>query len=150
VFIGGGVRKKNVTKFKEFHRLSSILQLPYQPRNKIHFSLGAADLQVVILGEKQVGYTHPNKIYGSMFIGKPIAYIGPKESHITDIMKNCSGNIQVQHGEIDQLVSQLQSFAQKNILERAGVGNLNKSYAQTHFHPDQLKKQMTQVLTQIT
>jgi colanic acid biosynthesis glycosyl transferase WcaI len=53
------------------------MQLAYQDRSKLHLSLGASDLQVVILGDNQVGYTHPNKIYGAMFIGKPILYIGP-------------------------------------------------------------------------
>src|SRR4029077_20181714 len=51
VFIGEGVRKKDVIKFIELHHLENVIQLPYQPRANIHQSLGSADLQVVIMGE---------------------------------------------------------------------------------------------------
>ncbi len=44
VFIGEGVRKKEVNKFVEQHKLDNILQLPYQPRNRIHESLGSSVL----------------------------------------------------------------------------------------------------------
>ena len=77
VFIGGGLRVKDVTEFKTQHKLNNIIQLPFQPRERIYLSLGSADLQVVVLGEGQVGYTHPNKVYGAIFIGKPVIYIGP-------------------------------------------------------------------------
>ncbi len=76
VFVGGGVRKKDVTDYKSLHHLQNIIQLPFQPRENIHNSLGSSDIQVVIMGENQVGFTHPNKIYGAMFVGKPILYIG--------------------------------------------------------------------------
>ena len=72
VFVGGGVRKKDVIEFKIKHNLENIVQLPFQPRENIHNSLGSSDIQVVILGNGQVGYTHPNKVYGAMYIGKPI------------------------------------------------------------------------------
>jgi glycosyltransferase involved in cell wall biosynthesis len=72
VFVGGGVRKKDVTEFKAMHRLKNIVQLPFQPRENIHNSLGSSDIQVVILGNGLVGYTHPNKVYGAMYLGKPM------------------------------------------------------------------------------
>ncbi len=78
VFVGGGVRKKDVSDFKLQNKIENIIQLPFQPRENIHNSLGASDIQVVIMGNNQVGFTHPNKIYGAMFVGKPILYIGPK------------------------------------------------------------------------
>ena len=59
VFVGGGVRRKDVSEFKEKNKLKNIIQLPFQPRENIHNSLGSSDIQVVILGDGQVGYTHP-------------------------------------------------------------------------------------------
>ena len=75
VHIGGGVRLQEVREYKEEYGLDNVMILPYQPRERIHLSLGSADIQVVSLGEGCVGYTHPNKVYGAMFIGKPILYI---------------------------------------------------------------------------
>jgi glycosyltransferase involved in cell wall biosynthesis len=146
VFIGGGVRKKDVTQFKEKHAMENILQLPYEPRENIHNSLGAADIQVVIMGDGQVGYTHPNKIYGAMFVGKPVLYIGPSPSHITDILDQLKGNIKVMHGEADSLTSQLSCFGELSEEEKMAVGELNRQFANEHFYPDLLKKQLAAVL----
>lgn len=144
VHIGGGIRINDVRKCKEQFKLDNICLLPYQPRERIHVSLGAADLQVVIMGDNCVGYTHPNKIYGAMYIGKPILYIGPQKSHITDILNRCNGNISVQHDETEVLVEQLISFAQLSEDQRSSIGFSNKEYAEKYFHPSVLISQMVQ------
>ena len=146
VFVGGGVRKRDVTNFKNFHRLENILQLPYQPRENIHNSLSAADIQVVILGDGQVGYTHPNKIYTAMFIGKPILYIGPNESHISDILDNLEGNISVRHGDSKLLAANIERFFSTTCLEIDYIGNQNRLYSEANFHPELLKDQLLNAL----
>ena len=147
VFIGEGVRKKDVTNFVLQHKLKNVVQLPYQPRNNIHNSLGSSDLQVVIMGENQVGYTHPNKIYGAMFIGKPILYIGPDPSHITEILHGIEGNIMVNHDQIDNLVEQLLAFKLFGQTHLGSIGNQNRIMAENHFNPGKLKSAMVDILT---
>jgi colanic acid biosynthesis glycosyl transferase WcaI len=146
VFIGEGVRKKDVTKFIVKHRLKNIIQLPYQPRNIIHQSLGSADVQVVIMGENQVGYTHPNKIYGAMFIGKPVLYIGPNPSHITDILSTLEGNITVCHNQVNELVEKLLSLKQNQEMI-VSIGAQNRLSAFHDFDPQTLKSKMVTLLT---
>ena len=142
VHIGGGVRLQEVREYKEKYRLDNILILPYQPREKIHLSLGSADIQVVSLGEGCVGFTHPNKIYGAMFISKPVLYIGPEQFHITDILCRCPGNISVSHGESDLLVQKIVAFAEMDNSERSRVGIRNRRYAETYLRPDILLEKM--------
>jgi len=142
VFVGGGVRKKDVTEFKIKHNLSNIVQLPFQPRENIHNSLGASDIQVVILGNGQVGYTHPNKVYGAMYIGKPILYIGPTESHVADLINNLEGNISVQHGESQILAEKIEALFSASWDEINRIGEKNLSYANENFHPEVLKQKM--------
>ncbi|MDA8692750.1 glycosyltransferase family 4 protein [Saprospiraceae bacterium] len=148
VFIGGGVRVKDVTEFREKHQLGNIRQLPFQPREIIHQSLGSADLQLVILGEGQVGYTHPNKVYGAIFIGKPIIYIGPQESHVTDITKNIQGNIEVALGQVKELVSALKEFAELGEAHWDRVGQHNLEFAHKNFMPSKLKSEMVTYINQ--
>ncbi len=142
VFVGGGVRKKDVTEFKAIHKLENIVQLPFQPRENIHNSLGSSDIQVVILGNGQVGYTHPNKVYGAMYIGKPILYIGPSESHVTDLLYNLEGNICVQHGQSKLLAKKIEELFSKSWDEINCIGKNNLNYANNNFHPDVLKQKM--------
>jgi colanic acid biosynthesis glycosyl transferase WcaI len=142
VFVGGGVRKKDVTDFKTKHHLENIVQLPFQPRENIHNSLGSADIHVVILGDGQVGYTHPNKVYGAMYIGKPILYIGPKESHVSDILDKLDGNISVSHDEYELLAQKIALLFSNSWKEIETIGEANMKYAVQNFHPELLKKRM--------
>ena len=147
VFIGDGVRKKSVTHFVHQHKLSNVIQLPYQPRNNIHNSLGSSDLQVVIMGEKQVGFTHPNKIYGAMFIGKPILYIGPDPSHVTEILHEIEGNILVSHYHVEELVKKLLVFKSIGQNQWGHIGYQNRIQVENHFSPKKLKSEMVNILT---
>ncbi len=142
VFVGGGVRKKDVTEFRIKHNLANIVQLPFQPRENIHNSLGSSDIQVVILGNGQVGYTHPNKVYGAMYIGKPVLYIGPSESHVADLINDLDGNISVQHGESQILAEKIETLFSARWDEINRIGQRNLTYANENFHPEVLKQKM--------
>lgn len=146
VFIGGGVRKKDVSDFRDRHKLDNIVQLPFQEREHIHISLGSSDIQVVILGDGQVGYTHPNKIYGALYIGKPVVYIGPQDSHVGDILSNVDGNILVNHDDVHTLKSSLLEFEKLTEEQRDVIGQSNKYFARKHFDPEQLKHKMLEAI----
>lgn len=146
VFIGGGVRKKDVSDFKFKNNLDNIIQLPFQPRENIHNSLGSSDIQVVIMGNGQVGFTHPNKIYGAMFVGKPILYIGPKQSHVTEIISNLKGNILADHNEESSIMNDLLDFANLNDSQKEIIGLNNLKYVNDNFSPTILKNKMLEAI----
>jgi colanic acid biosynthesis glycosyl transferase WcaI len=141
-FVGGGVRKQEISNFKREFSLDNISQHPFQPRSSFHISIAASDIQVVILGNGQVGYTHPNKIYGAMFLEKPILYIGPKESHITDILEGIPGNILVEHDDVELLVEKITIFSKLSLNQIKEIGDANHTYAKNNFSPDVILKEM--------
>jgi hypothetical protein len=141
VFIGGGVRKRDVTDFIEKHFLTNILQLPLQGRNKIHLSLSSADIHAVVLGNGCTGYTHPSKIYSAMAIGRPVLYVGPKQSYITDILNVCQGNISVEHSQKELLAKELCSFACMGSHQWDKIGSKNTDYLKEHFSKEKLMSQ---------
>jgi len=103
-FVGGGSEHLNVKKFALERRLRNVITLPYQPRQDLASSLGAADLQVVVMGNPFVGIIHPCKIYNVLALGAPFLYVGPSESHISDLTSclgraaNCVAS--VRHGDV--------------------------------------------------
>lgn len=116
LFVGGGIRVKDVLEFKDRHKLSNIQYLPYQPRSEITDSLTAADLHAVVMGEKYVGIVHPCKIYGILASGKPFILIGPEKSHVGDIRRDHKLGYQVDHGASDKLravIDKLQLLSEK-------------------------------------
>lgn len=104
-FIGQGDGVEQVLQFKSKNKLSNILYLPYQPRSELKYSLSAADLHVVIMGNPFVGIVHPCKIYGILAIGRPFVYIGPRDSHIGDLMTRGNVGYHVNHGEHQKLTN---------------------------------------------
>ncbi len=149
VFIGGGVRKKDVTAFQATHGLDNIRQLPLQDRNGLPFSLAAADLQVVVLGEGCQGLTHPSKVYGAMFIGRPLLYIGPQPSYITDLLDQCPGNLAVGHGAAEELAVSLREFAGRDDAARARVGATNRQFAEAHLTRGQIGGRLIDALERL-
>jgi hypothetical protein len=101
LFVGGGVGKKAVEQFVKEHNLPNVLCLPYQPLADLKYSLTSADVHVVSLGADMIGIVHPCKIYGAMSAGKPILFLGPRPSHVSDILEKHSIGWQVSHDDID-------------------------------------------------
>ena len=111
-FVGGGSRFETVRQFANSRRLGNILTLPYQPEESLSASLSAADLHVVVMGDPFVGIVHPSKIYNALTLGIPILYVGPSESHITDLAPaeaNGRWFFPALHGDVDRVVEQIAS-----------------------------------------
>jgi hypothetical protein len=77
-----------------------------------------------------------------MFVGRPILYIGPEESHISDILNRCPGNISVKHGESDLLVQSILDFANTSDESKRTTGNLNRAFVHKNFRPEKLIEKM--------
>ena len=110
LFVGGGLGKKEVEAFAREHNLANITSLPYQPLADLRYSLSAADVHIVSLGDNMVGIVHPCKIYGAMTVGRPILFLGPRPSHIADILDQHDIGRQISHGDTDAAVAAIDFF----------------------------------------
>ena len=99
-FVGGGSEQAKVREAG----LSNVRCLPYQPLNELSNSLSAADLHVVVMGDKFVGIVHPCKVYNILSIGAPVLYIGPEPSHVTDIASQQGQFFMSRHGDVAAVV----------------------------------------------
>jgi hypothetical protein len=106
-FVGGGSELEKVTSFIANHDLKNVLCLPYQPLGELAGSLSAADMHVAVMGNAFVGIVHPCKIYNILSVGAPVLYIGPPQSHITDIfsgMDHADMARVATHGDVEAVV----------------------------------------------
>ncbi len=92
---------------------SNLLCLPYQPLNELSASLSAADLHVVVMGNPFVGVVHPCKIYNVLSVGAPVLYLGPKPSHLSELLDALDSPVTacVPHGDVDRCRDQIQRMA---------------------------------------
>jgi colanic acid biosynthesis glycosyl transferase WcaI len=110
LFVGGGSGKKEVEAYIAQHELRNAVSLPYQPLSELAYSLTSADVHIVSLGEQMVGIIHPCKIYGAMAAGKPVLFLGPRPSHISDLLDKHGFGIQVTHGDVDGAMRTIAAF----------------------------------------
>jgi len=103
-FIGGGAGKGEVADAVK-RGAKNIIDLPYQPLADIKYSLSAADVHVVSVGARSVGVVHPCKIYGAMAVARPILSVGPRPSHVSDLLDDCDIGRHVNHGQVDEAVA---------------------------------------------
>lgn len=122
VFVGGGVGKAQVDYYMHKYRLSNVLSLPYEPRERLGISLSAADIHAVSLGNQMVGIIHPCKIYGAMAVARPILYFGPSPSHISALLQRYDIGWCVAHGNVVAAVSAIEQFAAMSAEERDAIG----------------------------
>jgi glycosyltransferase involved in cell wall biosynthesis len=109
VFAGGGTEQPKAAA----RGLANVLVLGYQAEETLAGSLSAADLHAVVMGEPFVGIVHPSKIYNVLAVGIPVLYIGPAESHVTEIARDGDGAggprwfHAARHGDAEAVVSHI-------------------------------------------
>jgi hypothetical protein len=137
-FIGGGLGKQEVENFARYHHVPNIVSLPYQPLADLRYSLSAADVHVVSLGGDMVGIVHPCKIYGAMTVGRPILFLGPRPSHVADILEENPIGRHVAHGEVQACVAAIESFLGASAAALQTMGDtaqrvLTQRFTQVHL-----------------
>lgn len=128
MFIGGGVGKKEVDQTIKEKKPGNIRSMPYQPFKDLAFSLSAADVHLVTVGNDVVGVVHPCKIYGAMAVGRPILLVAPDPCHASDIIKDHGVGWHIKHGDVDGAVRTLREIAAMPPEQLQEMGRKAKSY----------------------
>jgi hypothetical protein len=102
LFVGGGVGKQLVDDTIAAERPTNIQSLPYQPFETLRYSLSAADVHLVSVGNEVVGIVHPCKIYGAMAVGRPILLLAPDPCHASDIVHDNRIGWHIPHGDVER------------------------------------------------
>jgi glycosyltransferase involved in cell wall biosynthesis len=106
--VGGGSEFRKIRREVGLRGTRNILCIPYQPIDKLSASLSAADLHIVLMGDPFVGIVHPCKIYNILAVGRSFLYVGPRESHVVDILaKHPRLGYAHRHGDVDQVVDSI-------------------------------------------
>jgi colanic acid biosynthesis glycosyl transferase WcaI len=141
-FVGGGSEFGKVKERARNRGLRNVLCLPYQPIEKLAGSLSAADLHVVVMGDQYVGIVHPCKIYNVLAVKKPFLYIGPNESHVTDIIGRSSAYVST-HGDVEGVVANI-----LRAMRNTGLASPRGSEVETLFSKNRLVPQMISAIEQ--
>lgn len=134
VFAGGGVGKGEV----EACGLASVLSLPYQPLEELRWSLSAADVHAVTMGDAMVGIVHPCKVYGAMAVARPLLAIAPADSHLGEIVDGGGVGWRVAHGDVDAAEAALREIAAAPPERLADMGRRARELLEARYAKDAL------------
>lgn len=133
MFIGGGVGKADVRRVMQEHEPSNIIDLPYQPFERLRYSLSAADVHVVTMVDAAVGCIHPCKVYGAMAVGRPILFVGPRPSHVTDLLDGQDVGWQTAHGDAQACAEKIEAILKTGRQELRQMGERARAYVDEKY-----------------
>jgi len=147
MFIGDGARKQEVESFIQEHQPPNVVSLPYQPFETLKYSLSAADVHTVTMTDNMVGVIHPCKIYGAMGVGRPVLFVGPEPSHVTDLLDEYECGWRIAHGDVDQAERILRAAAEPDSTQCQTLGRNAKQAMAKQVNAATLRKQFCDVMT---
>jgi colanic acid biosynthesis glycosyl transferase WcaI len=145
MFVGGGAGKAAV-EARIAAGAKNLISLPYQPLEHIGTSLSAADVHAVTMGDDMVGIIHPCKIYGAMAVGRPIVFIGPKQSHVSEIIAASRCGFTFRHGDVTGTVDAIYALMSVTASERTTMGARASAFAIANHSRKQLLAHLCSVL----
>jgi colanic acid biosynthesis glycosyl transferase WcaI len=110
LFVGDGVRRQEIIKFKQVHELYNIRLLPLQPVEQLAESLSMGDVHFISLRSGFAGLVVPSKAYGALGAGRPIMYQGEKSGEIARMVEEEGVGTVVPLGDLDGLSSAIQQY----------------------------------------
>ena len=111
VLIGDGSTRGRIEARVERERLTNVRLLPFQPRNALSQSLGAADLHLVPMRAGVSGTVVPSKIYGIMAAGRPLAALADPGSEAASVVRAHRCGWHGQPGDVSALVKMIRCAA---------------------------------------
>jgi colanic acid biosynthesis glycosyl transferase WcaI len=141
VFVGGGSEQETVRQFAAKHGLNNIRSLPYEKAESLSASLSAADLHTVVIGDAFVGIVHPCKLYNILRVGSPFLYIGPNESHVSEIAAQLGNGHQayaVAHGDAGKVVEYIQAELTRDRERERSVPEIANTFSRQTLLPQMI------------
>jgi colanic acid biosynthesis glycosyl transferase WcaI len=138
MFVGGGQGRDDIARFVREHNLANVRLLDYQPLADLPVSLTAADLQLVVMGDAMVGIVHPSKIYTALAAGRPILALGPRRSHVGELVERHDLGWRIDHGDVAAATSALREFARAAPTTLAELGRRSRALATAEFAKEHL------------
>ncbi len=138
MFIGGGVRKREVDARVKEKQPRNVRSLPYQPIESLRFSLSAADVHMVTMEADVVGIVHPCKIYGAMAVARPILLLGPAECHAADILRESEIGWHIDTTDPDEIARSVRRILSTDRRTLEEMGRRASSLVQGKFSKEAL------------
>lgn len=128
-FVGGGAVLDNLVLYAQKHNMNNVKFIPYQDKDKLIYSLNAADVHWCVNAKGIKGVSCPSKAYGIWGVSKPILGVLESGSEIRMILEETRSGLVCEPGDYEQVERNIQWFidnaGKKDVAEMAQRGHDN-------------------------
>lgn len=110
VFVGAGTILNKLERYTKEHDMTNVFFLPYQPKEKLIYSLNAADVHLCVNAKGIKGVSCPSKYYGIAAVAKPIIGVLESGTEIRSIIEETNGGLVSNPGDYDGLLTNIKYF----------------------------------------
>ncbi len=135
LFIGGGAQEAPIAAAAAERGLPNVLFKPYQPRDRLAQSLGAADVHLVTLRPELEGLVVPSKFYGIAAAARPAIFIGDPEGEIGAEIRAVDCGRCVRQGDVGELVAAIRALRDSAELRERMGQNARRIFDQRYDKP---------------
>jgi glycosyltransferase involved in cell wall biosynthesis len=132
MFVGGGVRKKELMDAITPALMERVCFLPFQPAEKLGMLLTACHVALISMQEGLEGMAVPCKIYGILASGIPVIAIVPENSEIASIVNEENCGLIVRPGDKAGLINAIEFLKTHNKLRIEMGLNGRKAFEQKY------------------
>ncbi len=132
LFIGGGHYRAWIEAEAKRRSLANVVFQPYQPRERLVFSLGVADAHLTCLRPALEGLVMPSKLYAILASGRPTLHVGDTQGEVAGILDAARAGFAVASGDAAGLAARIRELAAAPAL-RAELGRNARTVFDAHF-----------------
>ena len=149
LFIGNGGGKTTLQSRVDKLQLDCVDFREPVPLGRLSESLAAGQIHFVSQKEGTEGIIVPSKLYGIMAAGRPVIFIGSRNSEVAQIIIRSQAGFVVAPGDVEQLTKTIRMLLRDAGL-RYMMGNLARGYYETYLGRDRSVGRIVNVITDTT
>ena len=115
VFVGAGSILDKLIKYKDEHKLDNVIFIPYQDKDKLIYSLNAADVHWCVNAKGIKGVSCPSKFYGIAGVAKPVLAVLEKGSEVEILINEIGCGKVSEPGDYKAVEDNIRWFIEKDI-----------------------------------
>lgn len=136
-FVGAGSVLDKLVKYKNEHKLDNVVFIPYQDKDKLIYSLNAADVHWCVNAKGIKGVSCPSKFYGIAGVGKPVLGVLEEGSEVAMLISEIGCGRVSEPGNYEAVEQNIRWFLDNaGNIEVATMGNRGHEYLVNHLTKD--------------
>lgn len=145
-FAGKGAAENTLKEYVRMNNITNVYFEPAYSRKDEEKVLNDCDISLITLGDSMFGLGVPSKTYNCMAAGKPILYIGPKNSEVDLEIKEKNIGFSFSFTEEEEIVRFLNSLKLSNIEKIRKIGAKSRKCAEKEYSKNEILKKYYKII----